>query len=145
MPKLSLSPFLASLKAHIVEGLRRRPSHAGLENPRTPASPIHSGPLPVRRAGPQLCFGHGTSEGIFFPCASRGSNPRPGGFHYRTPTSRASAHSPLLPLWFLMLFFISFTCFIIVIFMYVPSRCRTGVETWPTQPGSCGKRLVFSK
>ena len=47
--------------------LRRRPSHASLENPRTPAPPIYSGPLPVRKAGSQLCFGHGTSEGVFFP------------------------------------------------------------------------------
>ena len=46
--------------------LRRKSSHAGLENPRTPAPPVHSGPLPMRRAGPQLCFGHGTSEGVFF-------------------------------------------------------------------------------
>jgi len=29
----------------------------------------------------------------FFSCASRGSNPRPGGFRFRTPTSRASARS----------------------------------------------------
>ena len=72
--------------------LRRKSSHAGLENPRTPAPPVHS-PLPVRRARPQLCFGHVTSEGVFFPCVRQGSNPRPGGFRCRTPTSRASARS----------------------------------------------------
>ena len=32
-------------------------------------------------------------RGSFFSCASRGSNPRPGGFRFRTPTSRACARS----------------------------------------------------
>jgi len=57
--------------------LRRRPSHASLENPRTPVPPIHSGPLPMRKAGPQLCFGHGTSEEIFFNAHNKLRHLRP--------------------------------------------------------------------
>ena len=70
--------------------LRRRHSHTGREIPRTPAPPVHSGPSPVRKAEPLLCFGYETDERIFF-VASRESNSRAAGSQLRAFTSRAKA------------------------------------------------------
>ena len=52
-------------RLHARHYTRRRHSHTGLKNSRTSTPPVHSGSLPVRKAGLQLCFGHGTSREIF--------------------------------------------------------------------------------
>jgi hypothetical protein len=82
MSQVQLTAIIKSKKTRPAGGdrphgitLRRRPYHASLENLRTPALPIHSGPLPVRKAGPQLCFRHRTSEGVFFSLCEPGIEP----------------------------------------------------------------------
>jgi len=52
-------------RLHARHYTRRRHSHTGLKNSRTSTPPVHSGSLPVRKAGLQLCFGHETSREIF--------------------------------------------------------------------------------
>jgi hypothetical protein len=48
--------------------LRRRPSHTGRENPRTPAPPIHSGieaHVRTTTTEPDMCFGMRQTRGFF--------------------------------------------------------------------------------
>ena len=68
--------------------LRRRPSHASLENSCPTCRPVHTGLLPVRKVGPQLCFGHGTSE-RFFQCADKLHHLRPINYLYKSCCFRA--------------------------------------------------------
>ena len=56
--------------------LKRRPSHTCQENPRIPASPVHSDPIPVRKYKPNYALDMRQAKGFFFNtqinCATSG-------------------------------------------------------------------------
>jgi len=103
--------------------LRKRPSHTGQENPRTPA-PIHSGPSPYELGRTQtMLWTWGQTRGFFYHCTTnrkirprRGSNPgrQAGGATEPASQSGLAAVRTWKPIW--MQHFYPF-----IFFLYTPS------------------------